>query len=52
MNREDDLIWIKINSVTVGLTDDLYIGLCYVVPEGSYNRNDENTVYRRIDSIA
>ena len=54
MKSEDDLFWIKINGVTVGLTDDLYIGLSYVVPEGSsrYIRNDENTFDRLIDSLA
>ena len=54
MKSEDDLFWIKINGVTVGLTDDLYIGLSYVVPEESsrYIRNDENTFDRLIDSLA
>ena len=54
MKSKDDLIWIKINVVTVGLTDDLFIGFCYVVPEGSsrFIRNEENTFDWLIDYIA
>ena len=45
---------IKINGVTVWLTDDLYIGLYYDVPEGSsrYNRNHETSFQRLTDSEA
>ena len=54
MKSKHDLILIKINGVTVGLTDDLYIGFYYDVPEGSsrYNRNHETTFQRLIHSVA
>ena len=31
----DDILWVKISSSTLSMENDLYICLCYVVPDSS-----------------
>ena len=54
MKTPDYLLWLKLNGSLLGLRDDLYIGLCYIVPEGSsrYNLIDNNCYDVITDSIA
>lgn len=53
MQDSDDLLWIRINKNQLGISDDLFIGLCYIVPESSarYNLYETNPFDRILDSI-
>ena len=33
--NEDDIIWIKIEKSLCSLDNDLFVGLCYVIPDDS-----------------
>ena len=50
---QDDILWIKITKSVLNLTNDLYICLCYVIPdESSRQALTENNIFDRLlDSV-
>lgn len=50
----DDILWLKFDGQTFKLKDNVFVGLCYVVPEGSsrFNIHDVNVFDRLLDSVA
>lgn len=50
---QDDLIWIKIDKELLSLNCDLYIGLCYVIPDDSSRQSmvKTNIFDRLLDSV-
>ena len=46
---EDDILWIKISGQTFDLDRDLYICLCYVLPDGSSRQSIvETNIFDRL----
>ena len=50
---QDDILWIKITKSVLNTTNDLYICLCYVIPdESSRQALTENNIFDRLlDSV-
>ena len=49
----DDIVWIKIDKTLCSLDNDLFIGLCYVVPDNSSRQSmmETNIFDRLLDSV-
>lgn len=49
----DDIIWVKLGKNTTGFDFDLFIGLCYIVPDGTCRTPlvETNTLDRLSDSL-
>jgi len=50
---DDDILWLRLDGKHFLLNDDVFLGLCYVMPEGSSRVNsiEQNTFDRLVDSI-
>ena len=50
---KDDILWVKICKTVLGLDTDLYICLCYVIPDESSRQalNESNIFDRLLDSV-
>ena len=50
---KDDILWIKICKSVLGIDTDLYICLCYVIPDESSRQalNESNVFDRLLDSV-
>ena len=45
----DDIVWIKIDKTLCSLDNDLFIGLCYVVPDNSSRQSMiETNIFDRL----
>ena len=49
---QDDIIWVKFDNALFAMSTDLYVGLCYVVPDDSSRQSliDTNIFDRLLDS--
>ena len=50
---DDDILWLKISRDKLSIAKDLYIGLCYVLPEDSSRQTiiEDNVFDRLLDSL-
>ena len=50
---QDDIIWVKFDKALFAMSTDLYVGLCYVVPDDSSRQSliDTNIFDRLLDSF-
>ena len=50
---QDDIIWVKFNKALFSVSNDLYVGLCYVIPDDSSRQSlvDSNIFDRLLDSF-
>ena len=50
---QDDIVWIKIDKILCSLENDLFVGLCYVVPDDSSRQSmiETNIFDRLLDSV-
>ena len=50
---KDDILWVKICKSVLGIDTDLYICLCYVIPDESSRQalNESNFFDRLLDSV-
>ena len=50
---KDDIVWIKISKSSCSLDNDLFVGLCYVVPDDSSRQSmiETNVFDRLLDSV-
>lgn len=53
LQSDDDILWLKISGSKINLVHDLYLGLCYVIPELSSRQSivDTSTFDRLNDSV-
>ena len=53
MLDEEDFLWVKISKATLSTENDLYICLCYIIPEDSSRQsmNESNVFDRLLDSV-
>jgi len=51
---EDDIIWLRLDGKPFNLADDIFVGLCYMMLEGSsrFNAEERNVFDRLLDSVA